>query len=312
MTSPAAEGAGSAGARRVHVHEVAPRDGLQNEAASLSLEQKIGLVERLAAACPASVEITSFVRPDWIPQLADADELAAALRDAPFRDGVRFGALVPNRRGYERFRRASLDEVTLLVSASETHNRANLNRSIEDSLAELEEVHAAAKQDGFRTRAYVSMAFGCPFEGRVDPARVADIAGRFQSWGADVVALADTLGVAHPQEVRALCTAVRASEVDPRLGLHLHDTYGRALANVRAGWEAGAVHVDAAAGGCGGCPYAPGAAGNLPTGRLLRLLDELGVEHGMDAAALAEGVRFLEEALGRILPDRQPSAGPGS
>lgn len=293
-----------AGPSRIRVYEVGPRDGLQNEAAILSTGVKAELVRRLAAAGAWGIEVTSFVRADRIPQLADAEAVVAALAGAGLPPAVRIGALVPNARGFERLAASGLRLLTLVFSISESHNRANLNCSVARSMEEARKVLRGAAAAGIASRASLSTAFGCPYEGKIDEARVLELVRFLVAEGADEVVLADTLGIAEPLQVRRLCA--RAQEHLPvgRLGLHLHDTYGAALANVVAGWETGVASFDAAVGGTGGCPYAPGAAGNLATEDLVALFQRMGVETGIDLQAQAEAARFLEAALGHTLPGR--------
>jgi len=305
------------GPESIQVYEVGPRDGLQNEAARLPTTGKLRLIELLAAARPAAVEVTSFVRPDRIPQLADADALAAELAAAPFlpsarREGVRFTALVPNLRGFERFQASQLDGLALFLSVSEGHNRANLNASVAESMENARQVVEAARASAVPVRCYLSTAFGCPFEGRVAPEKVLDLVDFFAALGVDQVVLGDTIGVAHPRQVAVLCEGAQERLPAGALGLHLHDTYGSALANALAGWETGVALFDAAVGGVGGCPYAPGASGNLATGDLVRLFEGMGVACGVDPDKLLAAGRFLEESLGRRLPGRVHRARLGS
>jgi hydroxymethylglutaryl-CoA lyase len=281
--------------------EVGPRDGLQNEAGFVPLDGKRELIRLLIAAGLREIEASSFVHPKWIPALADADELFAALpRDA----GVRYSALVPNLRGYERAVIAKPDEIVLFCSASESHNRANLNRSTAESLEQLRPVAQRAKADGLRVRGAISTSFWCPFEGRVPSSRVCMVAEAYQAMGADEVGLADTLGAADPLHVRTLVADVRRC-VDITLSLHLHDTYGMALANVVAGLDAGITRYDAAIGGMGGCPYAPGAQGNVATEDLIFMLHRMGIQTGVNEDALLEAAHFAESLVGHPLQSRR-------
>ncbi len=281
--------------------EVGPRDGLQNEAGFVPTERKRELIRLLIAAGLREIEASSFVHPKWIPVLADADDLFAALpRDA----GVHYSALVPNLRGYERAIVARPDEIVLFCSASESHNRANLNRSTEESLEQLRDVAQRAKADGFRIRGAISTAFWCPFEGRVPASRVCMVAEAYQAMGADEVGLSDTLGAADPLHVRMLVAEVR-QRVDIALSLHLHDTYGMALANVLAGLEAGVTRYDSSIGGMGGCPYAPGAQGNVATEDLVFMLHRMGIRTGVNEDALMEAARFAESLIGHPLHSRR-------
>jgi len=286
----------------VVVYEVGPRDGLQNEPDSVPTAAKAELVGRLAAAGLQRVEITSFVSPKWIPQLADADELA---RRVPRVDGVAYSALVPNEAGYQRFRAAGLPVAAFFVSASETHNRKNVNRGIADHLERFRPIAERARADGVRLRAYVSTVCGCPYEGEVPLRAVVHLVQRLAALGADELSLGDTIGVGHPRQVRELVRAV-AGEIElARVALHLHDTYGRALANVQAGFESGVRCFDAALGGLGGCPYAPGASGNVATEDVVDLFERARVATGVDPDALVDATAWLErDVLKRRLPGR--------
>lgn len=288
--------------RQVTLYEVAPRDGLQNEPDVVSSDAKLELVTRLADAGLSRIEVTSFVSPQWIPQLADGDSVA---RRVPRRDAVRYSALVPNVKGYERFRTCGLPVAAFFVSASETHNRKNVNRSIREHLDGFRPVAERAKREGFGLRAYASTVCGCPYEGEVPIERVVSLVQELLSMGADEVSLGDTIGVGTPEQVRALVRAV--AEVAPleRIALHMHDTYGRALANVQAGYECGIRSFDASLGGLGGCPYAPGAAGNVATEDLVDLFEASGVATGIDLERLVDASAWLErEVLQRSLPGR--------
>lgn len=287
--------------REVAVMEVGPRDGLQNEAKYVATEKKIALLRLLVAAGVREIEATAFVHPRWIPALADADTvLAAAPRDA----GTRWSALVPNMRGYERAIAAKPDEIVIFCSASERHNRANVNCSTEESLAQLAAVVVRAKADGLRVRGAIATAFWCPFEGRVPPARACMVAAAYQAMGVDELGLSDTLGAADPQHVRTLIADAR-SVVDLPIALHLHDTYGMALANVVAGLDAGVTRYDAAIGGLGGCPYAPGAQGNVATEDLVFMLHRMGIRTGINEDALLAAARYAERLVGHPLHSRR-------
>ncbi len=292
----------SAGAAAgVRLHEVGPRDGLQNEPESVPTDAKLALVERLVAAGLRHVEITSFVSPEWIPQLADAAALAARVP----RGAAVYSALVPNERGYERFRRAGLPVAAFFVSASETHNRRNVNRGVAEHLERFRPVAERARADGVRLRAYVSTVCGCPYEGRVAEGAVVALVERLVALGADEISLGDTIGVGTPRQVAALVAAVRGAAPLDRIALHLHDTYGRALANVQAGFEAGVRCFDTSLGGLGGCPYAPGASGNVATEDVVDLFESSGVATGVDLDALVDASAWLEsEVLKRTLPGR--------
>ncbi|MBW2543418.1 MAG: hydroxymethylglutaryl-CoA lyase [Deltaproteobacteria bacterium] len=287
----------------VGIYEVSPRDGLQNEDEFVSTEAKLELIALLTASGLRRVEVASFVSPSWIPQLADADELVSVLRRSP---GVRYGALVPNEKGYERLRAAGpIDVVGTFVSASETHNQKNVNCSIAEQLARLAPVFERSRADGIAVRAYVSTVCGCPYEGEVAVRAVVDLSRELIERGAAEVSLGDTIGVGHPNQVRELVGAV-ASEVSiERIALHLHDTYGRALANAQAGFEGGVRIFDTSLAGLGGCPYAPGASGNVATEDLVDLFEREGIRTGVDLDALVDASAWLErDVLGRRLPGR--------
>ena len=287
----------------VVVYEVAPRDGLQNEPETIPTPAKLELVTRLATSGLQRVEITSFVSPQWIPQLADADDLASIVPAVP---GVVFSALVPNERGYDRFRDAGGAAVAAtFVSVSETHNRKNVNVSVDEHLARIRPVAERAKADGVPLRAYVSTVCGCPYEGEVAIAAVVELSSKLRALGADEISLGDTIGVGHPAQVRALVRAVADAVPLECVALHLHDTWGRALANVQAGYEAGVRTFDASLAGLGGCPYAPGASGNVASEDVVDLFERAGISTGVDLDALVDASAWLErDVLGRALPGR--------
>jgi hydroxymethylglutaryl-CoA lyase len=286
---------------RVSIVEVGPRDGLQNEPARIATADKIAYVNALSQGGAPVIEVTAFVSPKWIPQMADAD---VVYRGITRREGTRYTALVPNLAGLSRAESAGVTEVAIFASASETFSRRNINQSIEESLETYRGVCARALEVGMRVRAYLSTAFGCPFEGDVPPARVATIAGALIAMGAFEVAISDTIGVAHPGQVPLVVEAVAAHVPLDRIALHFHDTRGTALANVLAALDLGVTTFDASAGGLGGCPYAPGAAGNLATEDLIYMLDGLGVETGVALGAVVEASRFMESRIGHPLPSR--------
>jgi hydroxymethylglutaryl-CoA lyase len=291
---------------RVSVYEVSPRDGLQNERATVPLRGKLRLIDSLTAAGLTRVEITSFVSPQWIPQLADADELSAHATPPP---GVTFSALCPNAKGLERARQGGMREIAVFLSASETHNRKNVNKSVAETLAAFEETIAPALASGMRVRGYVSTVWGCPYEGDVDPKRALEIAQRLLAMGCYQVSLGDTIGVGTPRQTERVLEMMLAEIPTARIAMHMHDTRGTALANVLVGLEMGVRDFDASVGGLGGCPYAPGAAGNLATEDLVYMLHGMGVQTGIDLERLVEAGRVAESIVGRSLPGKVHQAG---
>ncbi|HET9932589.1 MAG TPA: hydroxymethylglutaryl-CoA lyase [Polyangiaceae bacterium] len=291
----------------VSIYEVSPRDGLQNEAAPIPLTGKRELVQALIRSGLKRIELTSFVSPRWVPQLADAEELASSMQAPP---GVVLSALCPNAKGLERARAVGLREVAVFLSASETHNRKNTNKSIDQSLDAFEEVVPAARAAGMQVRAYVSTVWGCPYEGDVDPAVSLRLTQRLLELGCYQVSLGDTIGVGTPLQTRQLLKTFLAEVPSPKLALHFHDTRGTALANALMGLELGIADFDASVAGVGGCPYAPGAAGNLATEDLVYMLDGMGVRTGVDLDLLIEAGRVAERVIGRRLPGKVHQAGP--
>jgi len=289
----------------VTITEVGPRDGLQNEDRLLETPQKIDLIERLAAAGLRRIEATSFVSPKAIPQMRDSMELMQAL---PRHAGVTYIALVPNETGARNAIAARADELATVVSASETHNRRNVNRSTGESLAEIAKVAALAAEAGIPWAGYVSTAFACPYEGAVPPTQVVRLAARLRELGAYAIALGDTIGAANPRQVGALVGELRAALPGTPLRMHFHDTRGTALANLLAALEAGVDSFDGSVGGLGGCPYAPGAAGNVATEDAVYMLHEMGIDTGVDLGALVEAARWAETLVGRTLPGRVKQA----
>jgi isopropylmalate/homocitrate/citramalate synthase len=289
----------------IAICDVAPRDGLQNESHALPPAARAELAGRLAAAGLPRVEVASFVRDDLVPQMAGAEEVVAALPDAP---AVTWAGLVLNERGYERLRTSGLPEVHVSFGVTETFQQRNAGSTVEEGLARAGIVVAAAAADGRRTAVTLSCAFGCPFEGPVDPGVVYDLAGRCAAAGADEVVLADTIGVAVPTQVGELVDRLRRTLREP-VGVHLHDTRGTAAACAWAAVEAGATMLDASVGGVGGCPFAPGAQGNVATEDLVYMLEREGVATGIDLDALIATARWLGEQLGRELPGRVSRAG---
>jgi hydroxymethylglutaryl-CoA lyase len=289
----------------VSVVEVGPRDGLQNEQAIVPTVAKIAFVDRLSAAGHTRIEVSAFVSAKWVPQMGDAAEVFAGITRKP---GVRYSALVPNRAGLDRALAAGVREVAIFAAASETFSRRNINQSIEESLATYEAVASAALASGVTVRAYLSTSFGCPFEGDVDPARVAALAQRLLSFGAYEVAVSDTIGIAHPAQVKHVLDLVLARVPLDRVALHFHDTRGTAIVNVYAALEYGVATFDSAAGGLGGCPYAPGASGNVATEDLLFMLNGLGIETGISIDATMQASLALEAVIEHALPARYVQA----
>ncbi|MDP9798468.1 hydroxymethylglutaryl-CoA lyase [Catenuloplanes nepalensis] len=286
----------------VSIREVGPRDGLQNEA-PVPTDAKVRLLDALSATGVRRIEAVSFVHPRAIPQMADADEVWARARKA---GGVRYSALVPNPRGAERALAAGFTELEVVVSASDTHNRRNLNRSTEESLAGLTDLIKMVHEAGATVEVIVATSFGCPYEGDVPPARVAGIVERVLGDGADRIAFGDTTGMATPRRVRELLAAV--GQVP--LLLHFHDTRGTGLANILTALELGVTEFDASVGGLGGCPYAPGASGNVATEEVVHMLHDMGVDTGIDLEKLLEAAALAEQITGRELPSGVLRAGP--
>lgn len=291
----------------VTVYEVGPRDGLQNEATQVPLAAKLAFIHALAEAGLRRVETTSFVRPSWVPQLADADALMAALERRP---GVRYPVLVPNERGLDRALAAGADAIAIFLGATESFSHRNLNAGIEAAFARVRPVVERARDAGVWVRGYLSVVWGCPYEGAVAPATVARLAEAMMAMGVEELSLGDTIGVATPGGVSDVVEAVGEKIPLERLALHFHDTRGTALANVLAGLLLGVSTFDASAGGLGGCPYAPGAAGNLATEDLLYMLEGLGVPTGVDIEKVRAASLAIARILGRPVPGRYALAGP--
>ena len=293
----------------VRIREVGPRDGFQNEPETIPTEEKVRLIGLLAASGLRRIEITSFVRPDVIPQLSDAEEVLEAI-DRP--EGVAYSVLIPNERGLERAlaHRDRFDEVNLFLSASETHNRKNVNRSIAESLEGLERTIARARDEGLRCEGVISVAFGCPYEGEVPPQRVFEIAERLAAEGCEEIAFGDTTGMANPRQVGEFFAAARARLGDAELTAHFHNTRGQGLANVHAALAAGVDSFESAFGELGGCPVPPGSTGNIGTEDLVSMLEEMGVSTGVELPRLIEVSREVQELLGRPLGAHVLTAGP--
>jgi hydroxymethylglutaryl-CoA lyase len=287
--------------KSVTIVEVGPRDGLQNEAIPVAAEHKVEFVNRLSAAGFRVIEVSAFVSPRWVPQMADAEEVFARIER---RNGIRYAALVPNIAGLERARAAGVQEIGVFAAASETFSKRNINQTIDESLQSYRTVCTRAVELGLRVRGYVSTAFGCPFEGDVPPARVAVICEALISMGASEVAVSDTIGIAHPGQVPVVVRAVAERVPIERIALHFHDTRGMALANVLTGLDLDVRTFDASAGGLGGCPYAPGATGNLATEDLVYMLEGLGISTGISLDALLDASGYIESHIGHPLPSR--------
>jgi isopropylmalate/homocitrate/citramalate synthase len=291
----------------VRVYEVGPRDGLQNEAQPIPMEAKRRFIGLLADAGLREIEATSFVAPKAIPQLADADELMATLDRRP---GVRYPVLVPNQRGLDRAIAAGIDAVCVFTAASEAFTKANINMTIAESLEAFRPVIDHAKVNGWWSRGYLSTAFGCPYQGEVGEAAVVGVAQELLALGVDELSIGDTIGVGGPADVRRVVGALLTAGIPAqRLAMHFHDTRGTALANVAVALELGIRCFDASTGGTGGCPYAPGAAGNLATEDLVYLLDREGLSHGVDLDALLVAARHVSDTLGRPLATKVGQAG---
>lgn len=297
------------GDRRISIYEVGLRDGLQNEAAFVPTQDKIALADMLADAGLRRIELTSFVSPRWIPQLGDHDMVASQAKRRP---GVRFSALVPNRRGLDAAKEAGLEEIAIFLSATESHTKKNINKTIAQALEVLGDVARAALEAGMRVRGYVSTVFGCPYEGAVDPGKVHELVLRLLDMGVYELSLGDTIGVGNPRQVRELAKRLEKDVPLEKLALHLHDTRGIALANVLAGLDAGVSTFDSAFGGLGGCPYAPGASGNLATEDIVYMMDGMGYETGVDLDRLITASERVSQLVNRTLPSKVLQAELGS
>jgi hydroxymethylglutaryl-CoA lyase len=287
---------------RAHIVEVGPRDGLQNEDASIPTEAKVELIDRLSASGLTHIEVTAFVNPARIPQLADAEEVCKRIER---KSGVTYSALVPNVQGYERATNAHLRDIAVFLSATESHSQRNIGTSIEGAFERYEQVTALAAEDGITVRGYVSVAFGCPYEGFVPQERVVQIAMRLLGLGCYQVSLGDTTGLGNPVQVARTVEMMRdAGARDEQIALHLHDTRGTGLANALSGLDAGVTTFDSSVGGLGGTPYAPGANGNLATEELVFMLEEMGVPTGVDLETLVQAAEGVGKILKKELPSR--------
>jgi len=291
--------------KKVKIVEVGPRDGLQNEKENVPAEVKIALVDRLSAAGFVNVEAAAFVSPKWVPQMATSREVMDGIARRP---GVIYSALAPNMQGFEAALAARADEVVIFGSASEAFSQRNINCSIAESIARFEPVARAAKAHGVRLRGSVSTAFGCPYQGEVPLAAVADVVARMRDLGCDEIDIADTIGVATPRHVQAVMrTAIGAFRIEALSG-HFHDTYGQALANIYASLELGIAIFHSSVAGLGGCPYAKGATGNVATEDVLYMMNGLGIETGIDLDAVADAGQYISQFLGRKSASRAGTA----
>jgi len=292
---------------RIKIVEVGPRDGLQNESIPIPTPIKVGFVNALARAGLSEVEVTSFVHPKWVPQLADAAEVLEAIeRDA----AVVYSALVPNEKGMERALLAGLDRISVFTAASESFNKKNINASIAESIERFKPVLSMARDSGIGVRGYVSTAFWCPYEGKIEPKAVTNVVEQLFDLGIEEISIGDTIGAAVPTEVNRLIDVLEERGSLENIAMHFHDTRGTALPNVLASLGRGISIYDSSAGGLGGCPYAPGASGNLATEDLVYFLDGLGLETGVDLEKVSRASDEIEHALGHALPSRVRKAGP--
>jgi hydroxymethylglutaryl-CoA lyase len=289
----------------VRIIEMGPRDGLQNEKTPVSVEDRIAFVEALVAAGLDTVEVGAFVSPKAIPQMASSD---AVLRGVAHVKGAEFHVLVPNEKGYEAARAAGAKVVSVFAAASEGFSRANINCTVAESIERFRPVLARARADGVRVRGYISCVLGCPFDGEIKPKAVADLASTLFGLGCYEISLGDTIGVGTPVKAKEMLRAVSANVPPARLAMHFHDTYGQALANLYAGMEEGVRVIDAAAGGLGGCPYAPGATGNVATEDVVYMLEGMGVKTGVDLEKLLAATNAMSSVLGKLPVSRVASA----
>ncbi len=287
--------------KKVIITEVGPRDGLQNEKANLSTLQKVQFVDALTDAGFSSIEVTSFVNPKWVPQMGDAWEVYKKVHK---KKGARYIALVPNLKGLEKALTAKVDAIAVFTAASESFTKKNINMTIDESLRNFADVVQMAKSRDLWVRGYVSTCFGCPYEGKVDPQKVVEVSKKLLEMGVDELSLGDTIGVATPNQVSSLVPLIKKITPLDKIALHFHDTRGTALANVLAGLQSGISRYDSSAGGLGGCPYAPGAAGNLATEDLVYMLNGMGIETGVNLEKLVEASKQISKILGRALPSR--------
>jgi len=293
----------------VRIVEVGPRDGLQNESAPIPTDAKVAFVDALSEAGYDEIEVSAFVSPKWVPQLADAGEVFARIRR---REGIVYSALVPNEQGFARAMAARVGKIAVFTAASETFNRKNINASIEESIERFAPVVTEARAAGIIVRGYVSTAFWCPYEGKIEPAQVTRVARRLIDLGVDEISIGDTIGKAVPAEVDDLLDVLLDALPQERVAMHFHDTYGTAVANALAAYDRGITIFDASAGGVGGCPYAPGAAGNVATEDLVWALTRSGASTGIDLARVSAASDLLEAALRKPLRSRVREALPSA
>ncbi len=285
----------------VTIYEVGPRDGLQNESRLIPTDDKIAFIDALSRTGLRAIEITSFVNPRWIPQLADAVEVSRRITRVP---GVVYSALVPNRQGLDSALAAGMKEIAVFMSASETHNKKNVNKTIAATLEAFRDTIPPALAAGLKVRAYVSTVYGCPYEGAVDPARAVELCRELRALGCYQISLGDTIGVANPRQVRDVLSRVLAETPTPEVAVHFHDTRGTALANILVSVEMGITTVDSALGGLGGCPYAPGASGNVATEDVIYMLEGMGVHTGVDLDKLVDVSRLASTLVGHEVPSK--------
>jgi hydroxymethylglutaryl-CoA lyase len=293
----------------VTMYEVGPRDGLQNESRMVPTDDKVKLIDALSETGLRAIEITSFVNPKWIPQLADGGEVSRRIARKP---GLAYSALVPNRQGLDAAVASGMKEVAVFMSASETHNKKNVNKTIAQTLAAFRETVPPALAAGLRVRAYVSTVYGCPYEGAVDPAKAVELSLALKALGCYQISLGDTIGVANPRQVRDVLSRVLAEIAIPEVAVHFHDTRGTALANILVAVEMGITTVDAALGGLGGCPYAPGASGNVATEDVVYMLEGMGVRTGVDLDKLVDCARLASTLVGHEVPSKYYRAAIGA
>ncbi|MFJ5963196.1 hydroxymethylglutaryl-CoA lyase [Bacillus sp. NPDC093026] len=284
---------------KVHIREVGPRDGLQNEPIWLETKEKQTWINLLSAAHLPYIEVTSFVHPDWVPALRDAKELAASLNK---KNNITYAALIPNEIGLTHFFEANLDEGAMFISSSETHNKKNMNQSIHETLSVIKQMTAELKAEGLKTRAYISTVFGCPYEKQVSMDQVLRLTDRLLSYDIDEISLGDTIGEAHPLQVERRLDILLERFPADKIALHFHDTKGMGLANVYTALKVGITKFDSSTGGLGGCPYAPGSSGNVATEDVVHMLKKMGIETNIDFPALIKAAEWIEMKVDRTLP----------